>query len=102
MSNDTKFIDGLIFKAPNENAPEYVIAKISIKRAELIAWLQGQQGDWINADLKKSQQGKYYAAVDTWKPNGGQKQDAKPQRETETTSIGSDFADDDIPFDGGY
>ena len=71
MSNDNKFIDGLIFKAPNENAPDYVIAKISIKRAELIAWLQAQTGDWINADLKESQQGKLYAAVDTWKPQEG-------------------------------
>jgi single-stranded DNA-binding protein len=100
MSNDTKFIDGLIFKAPHENAPEYVIAKISIKRAELIAWLQSQQGDWVNADLKKSQQGKFYAAVDDWKP-GTQRQEREPRREAEPATpaaSGSDFADDDIPF----
>jgi hypothetical protein len=95
MSNDTKFIDGLIFKAPNENAPDYVIAKISIKRAELIAWLQGQQGDWINADLKESQQGKYYAAVDTWKPgNGG----ASTSRQESKPVPASDMADDDLNF----
>src|SRR5207342_3320309 len=47
MSTEKKFIDGLIFKAPHENAPDYVIAKISIKRQELIAWLQSQEGEWI-------------------------------------------------------
>lgn len=55
MSNDPKFIDGLIVKAPHERAPEYVKAKLSIKREELIAWLQQQGGDWINADVKVSQ-----------------------------------------------
>lgn len=98
MSNDTKFIDGLIFKSPNEKAPDYVIAKISIKRAELIAWLQAQTGDWINADLKESQQGKLYAAVDTWKPNAGaSSSQSAPKREAPLTAS-EDFADDDIPF----
>jgi len=110
MSTEKKFIDGLIFKAPHENAPEYVIAKISIKRQELIAWLQSQTGEWINADLKESQQGKLYAAVDDWKPGGGergaarsstpQRQEPAPKREAAPASrdFGDDFADDDIPF----
>lgn len=77
MSNDTKFIDGLIVKAPNERAPEYVKARLSIKREELMAWLAQQSGEWINADVKVAQSGKWYAAVDDWKPpsastaNGG-------------------------------
>lgn len=51
---DTQYINGLIVKAPHERAPDYVKAKLSIKRAELIAWLQGQDGEWINADVKVS------------------------------------------------
>ena len=70
MANDIEFINGLSFKAPNENAPEYVKAKGSIKRAELIAWLQTKDGEWVNFDLKVSNGGKWYAAVDNWKPNG--------------------------------
>jgi hypothetical protein len=103
MSNDKKFIDGLIVKAPNKNAPDYVIAKLSIKREELIAWLQAQTGDWINADIKESQGGKYYAAVDDWKP-GTQRQEREPRREAtaaakpSASNFGADFADDDIPF----
>jgi len=104
MSNETQFIEGLIVKAPHENAPEYVKAKLSIKREELIAWLQSKDGEWINADIKVSQGGKYYAAVDDWKPNqgggSGGSRGGAPQRErpAPATSSGDDFADDDLPF----
>lgn len=109
MSNETKFIDGLMFKPPHENAPEYVIAKGSIRREELIGWLQQQSGDWVNFDLKESQQGKYYASVDDWKPqrqgggsggSGGSRGGApqRPARQSATDAQKDDFADDDIPF----
>lgn len=107
MSNDAKFINGLIVKAPNENAPEYVKAKLSIKREELIAWLQSESGEWINADVKVSQGGKWYCAVDDWKPNqggggasgsrGGAPQRERPASATAAT-FNDRFADDDIPF----
>jgi hypothetical protein len=96
MSNDTEFVSGLIVKAPNDNAPEYVKAKISIKRAELIAWLQTKSDEWINADVKVSQGGKWYAAVDNWKPNSGGSSSA-PRQESKPAPAG-DMADDDIPF----
>lgn len=54
MANETEFVNGLIFKAPNNNAPEYVKAKGSIKREELIAWLQTRGGEWVNFDVKVS------------------------------------------------
>jgi hypothetical protein len=99
MSNETRFIDGLIVKAPHERAPEYVKAKLSIKREELIGWLQQQDGEWINADVKVSQQGKWYAAVDDWKPNQGgerpQRREAPAQRQAPPAD---DFDDQNIPF----
>lgn len=80
--SDIQYINGLIVKAPNEKAPEYVKAKLSIKRAELIEWLQGQSGDWINADVKVSQGGKWYCAVDTWKPDSAKSgQSERPRQE---------------------
>ena len=101
MSNDTKFINGLVVKAPNDNAPEYVKAKGSIKREELIAWLQSESGEWINFDVKVSHGGKWYAAVDTWKPNTGNgtpRQNApKPQRREAPAQVDEDFSDS-IPF----
>lgn len=105
MSNDTQFIDGLLVKAPNERAPDYVKAKLSMRREALIAWLQQQDGEWINADVKVSQNGKWYAAVDNWKPNG---QDKPQQRQERAPTPSRDasygdaarggFEDDEIPF----
>jgi hypothetical protein len=99
--SDIQYINGLIVKAPNERAPEYVKAKLSIKRAELIEWLQGQTGDWINADLKVSQNGKWYCAVDTWKPNSDGQSD-RPQRQESKPAhadASNGFVDsDEIPF----
>jgi hypothetical protein len=105
MTTENKFIDGLIVKAPNERAPDYVKAKLSIRRQELIAWLTAQHGDWINADIKVSAGGKWYAAVDDWKPKEGGTSSAgsrggAPQRErpAPVTAAADDFADDDILF----
>lgn len=105
MANDTKFINGLIVKAPHDRAPEYVKAKLSIKREELIEWLRSEQGEWINADIKVSTGGKWYAAVDDWKPNqgggsggsrGGAPQRQRPQQATQQQCDG--FEDEIIPF----
>ena len=103
MSTDTKFINGLIAKAPNDNAPEYVKAKLSIKREELIAWLQSEAGEWINADIKVSSGGKWYAAVDTWKPNQGNgtprsNAPTPSRRDPAPTSFADEPFDDRIPF----
>jgi hypothetical protein len=94
--SDNNFIAGLIVKAPNERAPEYVKAKLSIKRAELIQWLQQQEGEWVNADIKVSQNGKWYAAVDNWKPDG-QRQERAPRQSAPAPA--GDFDDSEsIPF----
>ena len=103
--SDPKFINGLIVKAPHERAPEYVKAKLSMKRVELIQWLQQQDGEWINADIKVSQNGKWYAAVDDWKPNQGngtpRRSEPLPSGGTGPVEHASDVFDDDfdpIPF----
>lgn len=98
---NAKFINGLIVKAPNERAPAYVKAKLSIKREELIAWLQSEHGEWINADIKVSQGGKWFAAVDDWKPQGGQRsgppQRSRPAAQQATQPSADDF-NDEIPW----
>lgn len=104
MSNDIEFVNGLSFKAPNDNAPEYVKAKGWIKNAELIAFLQhridkGEES--TNFDVKVSQGGKWYAAVDNWKPsgNGTPRNNApRPQRREPERPFDEVPLDDDIPF----
>lgn len=105
--SDAKFINGLIVKPKRDGAPDYVICRLSIKRQELIAWLQQQEGEWINADVKESQGGKLYAAVDDWKPNGQRRsgnqqsdsagQQYQPQMVREQSPPMDDF-EDSIPF----
>ena len=65
--NDKQFVDGMIVKR-GDNAPEFVLANLSIKRGELIAFLDQQSGDWVNVVLKRAKSGKCYAELDTWKP----------------------------------
>ena len=91
--SDIEFINGLIFKTRAENAPDYLLAKFSIKRVELIAWLQSRDDEWINGEAKVAKSGKPYAAVDNWKPKGEGKPAAR------ATATADEVKDDDIPFD---
>lgn len=109
MSNntETEFVDGLIAKAPHDKAPEFVKARLSIKREELIEWLDSRGEDWINVDIKEARSGKWYAAVDPWKP---ERQESKPPRQApperaprggggqSPPASDEPFPDDDIPF----
>jgi hypothetical protein len=96
--SDIEFVQGLIFKEPRASAPDYVKGSLSIKREELIAWLQQQSGEWINADVKESKGGKIYIAVNDWKPEG-QRQDApKGGGHGRPAPDPTDFDEDPLPF----
>ena len=99
--SDNKFISGLFFKDPHENAPDFVMVKGSIKIADMRAWLDQQDGEWVNFDLKRSREGKPYAQIDTWVPDkerGG----GRGHRQVSTQRQGqrpmNDFDDETIPF----
>jgi hypothetical protein len=90
---DIEFVNGLIVKAPHENAPDFVKAQISIKVADLGVWLREKHKageEWVNVDVKASKGGKWYAAVSTFKP----KEKAAPQEQKRPM----DDMTDDIPF----
>jgi hypothetical protein len=95
MADDIQFVDGLIVKAPHENAPDFVKAAISIKVEALGMWLRekhkaGEQ--WVNIDVKVSKAGKWYAAVSKFKPKAkGAEEPAKPAGKF-------DDLEDDIPW----
>mgnify|MGYP005673359717 FL=1 len=103
MSDQMEFIDGLFAKAPHPNAPDFVKAKISIKREELINWLNNRSDEWVNIDVKEGRTGKWYASVDNWKPDPAMAGNSKP---FESTGNSPEFIsntseqefDDDIPF----
>jgi hypothetical protein len=79
MNDEKQFVDGLIVKAPGDNVPDFVKAKLSFKLSEFKDWV-GQcvksepDVEWINVELKESRNGKWYAERIVWKPEG------QPQR----------------------
>ena len=89
MAEEMEFVDGLIVKQPHEKAPDFVKASISIKVADLGNWLRAKHKageEWVNVDVKESRNGRWYAAVSTFKPK--EKAPAKPKADD----------DDSIPF----
>ena len=109
MANEMEFIEGFFAKAPHENAPGFVKAKVNIKRNDLIQWLSARDDEWINIDIKEARSGKWYASVDNWQPN--EVNDASHQQTPVPASAPAGFdnappddyqdvnlSDDDIPF----
>ena len=88
--SEIEFVDGLMVKKPHEKAPDFVKAALSIKRKDLGNWLRQRDDDWINVDIKESKNGKWYAAVNDFKPEKKAEQDSEPPA--------NDFQDDVIPF----
>ena len=73
---DKIFIDGMIFKAPHEKAPEFIKGTLSVKCEDFLAFMKVHSNKgWLNIDLKESKNGKYYAELNTWNPD--QKQGAQ-------------------------
>jgi hypothetical protein len=99
---DMKFVDGLFIKPPHQNAPDFVKFAISMKVPELLTWLNEQQGEWVNLDVKESREGKMYASVNTFEPkpqgerNNNQQDNGAP--ETQQSNPPKDDFLDDIPF----
>lgn len=96
--SDIEFVNGLNFKAPKDGAPEYVKAKGSIKRLELIAWLSAKDGEWVNFDLKVSNGGKWYAAVDNWNPDPKKQAERAGQAANQARGGGGHVPNSDDPF----
>jgi hypothetical protein len=66
-NTDGKFPDGFIVK---DATPDYILANVSIKSDEFIAWLNQNTDErgWANLTLKKNDAGKTFAMRDDWKP----------------------------------
>lgn len=85
MENEPQFVDGMIVKKPRAGAPDFIKASISIKKEEFFPFLQKHEGNWLNIDIKESRGGKWYAQVNTW----------KPEKKEENHEASDDF---EVPF----
>lgn len=98
MDNDnTKFASGFYYKAPNENAPEWIDGRIVIKVNDFAAWFtQWQEANpeaaWLSFDLKTSKEGKKYAQINTFEKVGMTENPVKKEEAKD------DINPADIPF----
>jgi len=94
MTNETDFIDGFFAKEPKR---DFIKCSISIKKADFTNWykkqLQNKEDDWINIDVKEGKSGKWYAQINTWRPE----KPTESKNDSELKSLG-DSIPDDIPF----
>lgn len=68
MAEEKIFANGFSFKR-NNNAPDFIIGKQSIKVDEAVAFLQAKQKNgWVNLEIKQAKGGNYYMELDTWEP----------------------------------
>lgn len=93
------FADGFIFKR-NENAPDFVVGRLSVKVDEAIAFMRANANDgWVNLDIKYGRTGNAYVELDTFKPKKSddyqKPQQAKPKA---TPQVEEEDEDDDLPF----
>lgn len=103
MNKEEKiFADGFSFKR-NENAPDFVVGRLSMKVDEAIAFVkQHEKRGWINLNVKTARSGNYYIELDTYEPKGSAGTDApasapapKASARKKTSHHGES---DDLPF----
>jgi hypothetical protein len=97
------FANGFSFKR-NENAPEFVVGRLSMKIDDAIEFMkQNQKNGWINLDVKKARTGNFYIELDTYTPKQGEspteaKRIPSKAQYPKTSNLEMTGDDDDVPF----
>ena len=92
------FADGFIFKR-RDDAPDFVIGRLSIKVDEAIAFLrQNEKNGWVNLDAKTGRSGNPYLELDTYegKANNANAEPKKPA--VSNMPQVEDEDEDELPF----
>ena len=89
MAQEEKiFADGFVFKR-SENAPDFVVGRISIKVDDAIAFIQQHvKNGWVNLGVKQARSGNYYMELDTF----------EAEKKTTTKPTKKVMEEDDMPF----
>ena len=91
MAQDKEFVNGLNFKPPRDNAPDFVKGSGSINKQRMIEFLQSKKDEWINFNLLVGRSGNWYAEVDNWKPNVTKKTPAPAVEGSDINELESDI-----------
>ena len=90
MAEEKIFADGFSFKR-NDNAPDFVVGKMSIKMDEAVAFIKANaKNGWVNLDIKQAKGGNYYCELDTW--------EAKPKAQEAAPVAADTESGEDLPF----
>lgn len=97
------FADGFTFKR-SENAPEFVVGRLSLKVDAAIEFIkQNQKNGWINLDVKKARTGNFYIELDTYTPKDrvspteAERMTNKPKSQLKMTDE-SEEGGEELPF----
>ena len=94
MSEEKIFADGFSFKR-QENAPEFVIGRVSIKVDDAIAFMRKhEKNGWVNLNAKYGRSGNPYMELDTYEPK---KQGDSPSPQP-TASKAKKAPKEELPF----
>ena len=79
MSQDEKiFANGFSFKR-RDNAPEFVVGRLSLKVDDAMAFVKEHMKDgWINFNVNQARSGNYYVELDTYEAKS---EKATPKKE---------------------
>lgn len=94
------FADGFVFKR-SENAPEFVVGRLSLKIDAAIEFIKkNQKNGWINLDVKKARTGNFYIELDTYTPKDKESSaEAKPVANKPKSALTlTDEIEDELPF----
>lgn len=84
------FADGFSFKR-NENAPDFVVGRLTMKSDEAIAFIKtNTKNGWVSIDIKQGRSGNYYCELDTYEPKG------KEQHTQKATSVEVETTEGDV------
>jgi hypothetical protein len=96
MAEEKIFADGFVFKR-NENAPDFVVGRVSVKVDEAIAFLkQHESNGWVNLGVKTARSGNYYMDLDTFQANDSSKKEGVVDKYEAKTK--KEEAETDLPF----
>ena len=90
-AEEKTFADGFSFKR-NENSPEWVVGRLSIKVEDAITFLKKYENKgWVNLNVNTARSGNIYCELDTWKPTTEQGTEPKAAAAAAAES-------EDLPF----
>ena len=102
MSQEKVFANGFSFKR-SENAPDFVVGRMSVKVEDAIAFLkENDKNGWVNISIKYARSGNAYCELNNFEPTKMSKNEGNMSKNVEPMSknkakIEEDF-EDELPF----